>query len=192
MEANKKITVYSLEDATHSIELFEYMAENEISDIAEFFTDTEADKLQIDGNIILFTRIEMPQSNIIIFWDSNYETDEKQIKEILTQFFSPDFTSYFERKTAIWSEFKDNCIAFRDGKGSIYNIWQYSNFEIKQNGKTVLQSNNSLYMLFKNLVGLNFTGEEYNKYLQFAKQTFKTGKIELIKNGLILQTGIIP
>ena len=136
METNKKITVYSLEEAAHSVELFEYMIENEVSDIADFFTDTEADKLQIDGNIILFTRIETSQSETVIFWDSNCETDKKRINDILIHFFSPNFTSCFERKTAIWSEFKDDCIAYRDGKGSIYNIWQYSNSEIKRNSKT--------------------------------------------------------
>jgi hypothetical protein len=76
MKANIKITVYSLEEASHSVELFEYMTENEISDVVKFFTDTEPDKLQIDGNIILFTRIETPQSYIVIFWDSNYKTDK--------------------------------------------------------------------------------------------------------------------
>jgi hypothetical protein len=129
MEANKKIRVYTLEESMHSVELFEYMTENEITDVAVFFTGTEADKLQIDGNIILFTRIEAPQSDIIIFWDSNYETDEKQIEEILTRFFSPGFKDFFELKISLWSEFKDNCIAFRDGKGCTYTIWQYSNVQ---------------------------------------------------------------
>jgi hypothetical protein len=60
MTANKHITVCSLEDAAHSVELSDYMEENGISDVSDFLTGTEADKLQIDGNIILFARVEMP------------------------------------------------------------------------------------------------------------------------------------
>jgi hypothetical protein len=121
----KNVTVYSLEDAYQSIELFDYMENNQIKEVADFFTDTEADKLQLDSKIILFARIETPQSTIVIYWDSNYISEEKQVKAILTRFFSPDFTDYFEEQTSVWDEFKDNCIAFRDGKGSIYKIWKY-------------------------------------------------------------------
>ena len=125
-KAEKHIQVFSLEDAAHSVELFGYMEENSISDVSDFFTGTEADKLQIDGNIILFVRVETPQSDIIIYWDGNYETGEDRIKKILTRFFSPDFGDCFEKRTAAWSEFKDNCIAFRDGQSTFYSIWQYT------------------------------------------------------------------
>ncbi|MDR1199137.1 MAG: hypothetical protein LBK94_09045 [Prevotellaceae bacterium] len=125
MTANNHITVCSLEDAAHSVELSGYMEENGISDVSDFLTGTEADRLQIDGNIILFARVEMSHSNIVIYWDGNYETDEGRIKEILTRFFSPNFKDYFEKRTAVWSEFKDSCIAFRDGQGTFYSIWQY-------------------------------------------------------------------
>jgi hypothetical protein len=125
MTANKHITVSSLEDAAHSVELSGYMEENGISDVSDFLTGTEADKLQIDGNIILFARVEMPRSDIVIYWDGSYETGEDRIKEVLTRFFSPDFRDYFEKRTAVWSEFKDGCIAFRDGQGTFYSIWQY-------------------------------------------------------------------
>ncbi|MDR0572550.1 MAG: hypothetical protein LBG96_00710 [Tannerella sp.] len=123
---NKNITVCSLEDAAHSVELFYYMEENGISDVSDFFTGTEADKLQIDGNTIHFVRVETPQSDIIIYWDDSYETDEERIKGILTRFFSPDFGDCFEKRTSVWSEFKDGCIAFRDGQGTFYSIWQYT------------------------------------------------------------------
>ena len=83
MKTGKNITVYSLEDAANSAELFGYTDENGISDVSDFFTETEADKLQIDGNIILFVRVETPQSDIIIYWDGNYETGEDRIKKIL-------------------------------------------------------------------------------------------------------------
>lgn len=189
----KRIMVCSLEDAAHDMELFDYMAENQIPDIIDFFCDTEADKLQLDGNIILFTRIETLQSDIIIYWDSNYESDENQIKEILSRFFSPDFRDYFEKRFSIWSEFQNDCIAFRDGKGDMYTIWKYSHYEIRQNGKTVLKSDsNHLFMIFKNLTGLNVKSENYRKYLEFAKQSFQPGNIEYVKNGLTIQTGIIP
>jgi hypothetical protein len=125
MTANKHITVCSLEDAAHSVELSGYMEENGIPDVSDFLTGTEADRLQIDGNIILFARVEMPRSDIVIYWDGSYETGEEGIREILTRFFSPDFRDYFEKRTAVWSEFKDGCIAFRDGQGTFYSIWQY-------------------------------------------------------------------
>jgi hypothetical protein len=142
MTTNKNIMVCSLEDAANSIELFDYMEENGISDASDFFTGTEADKLQIDGNIILFVRVETPQSDIIIYWDGSYETGEDRIKEVLTRFFSPNFRDYFERKTAAWSEFKDGCIAFRDGRGTFYSIWQYVVFS-----KSKEQELNSLLII---------------------------------------------
>jgi hypothetical protein len=125
MTANKYITVCSLEDAAHSVALFGYMEENEISDVSDFFVGTEADRLQIDGHTILFVRVEMPQSDIIIYWDGSCEAGEDQISEILARFFSPNFRDFFEKKTAVWDEFKDRCIAFRDGQGTFYSIWQY-------------------------------------------------------------------
>jgi hypothetical protein len=121
----KNVTVCSLEEATQNVELFDYMSNNQINDVADFFTDTEADKLQLDGNIILFVRVETAQSIIAIYLDSNYTAVETQVIEILTRFFSPDFTDFFEERISVWEEFKDNCIAFRDGKGSIYKIWKY-------------------------------------------------------------------
>ena len=123
METNKKMTVCSLEDAAHNVELSEYMAENEVSDITEFF-EADVEKLQIDDNLVFFLQIEMSKSDIIVFC-GDYEAEEEKVKKILTRFFSSNFTDYFEKKEAVWSEFKNNCIAFRSGKGYVYAIWQY-------------------------------------------------------------------
>jgi hypothetical protein len=124
---NKNIRVYSLEEAAHSVELFDYMEENQLSDVSDFFIGTEADKLKIGDSTVLFVRVEMPQTDTVIYyWDGSDETDGKRIEDILTHFFSPDFTVHFEKRTDVWSEFKDGCIAFRDGEGTFYSIWQYT------------------------------------------------------------------
>lgn len=58
---------------------------------------------------------------------------------------------------------------------------------IKQNGKIILSStdNGSIPMIFRNLIGLNITGEQYIQYLKniaFTEMGFKSGRIEYWRN----------
>ena len=69
--------------------------------------------------------------------------------------------------------------------------------EIKQNGKTVLYSYDgfSMPMLFNNLGGKNFSGEEYHAYLKhiaFKDMGFIPGRIELYRNGALIRVATIP
>ncbi|MDR0575816.1 MAG: hypothetical protein LBG96_17645 [Tannerella sp.] len=170
MTTDKNITVRSLEDAAHSVELFGYMAENAISDVSDFFTGTEADKLKINDNIILFVRVETPQSDIIIYWDDSYETGEERIKEILTRFFSPGFRDYFEKRTDVWSEFKDGCIAFRDGQGTFYSVWQYTG---RKDTKTAVQKKN-----FGRLFPSTLKRIQDNKRLTKSEMGYQIGHVD--------------
>ena len=72
------------------------------------------------------------------------------------------------------------------------------NFDcIKQNGKIILSStdNGSIPMIFRNLIGLNITGEQYIQYLQnivFAEMGFNPGRIEYWRNDKLISIGDIP
>lgn len=68
---------------------------------------------------------------------------------------------------------------------------------IKQNGKIILSStdNGSIPMIFRNLIGLNITGEQYIQYLQnivFAEMGFNPGRIEYWRNDKLISSGDIP
>ena len=68
---------------------------------------------------------------------------------------------------------------------------------IKQNGIVLLSSpdNYSCGMIFRNLTGLNFNGEEYKKYLQTMFWDFpelKHGEIELWEDDKLISKGIVP
>lgn len=69
--------------------------------------------------------------------------------------------------------------------------------EIKQNGKTVLYSEDgiSLPMFFNNLTGKNFSGKEYTDYIRYIAlqdMGFHPGAIELCRDGKVIRQGIIP
>lgn len=69
--------------------------------------------------------------------------------------------------------------------------------EIRQNGKTVLYSEDgiSIPMLFNNLSGKNFSGKDYEDYIRnivSGNIGIHSGNIELYKDGRIISQGIIP
>lgn len=68
---------------------------------------------------------------------------------------------------------------------------------IKQNGIVLFSSpeNYTCTIIFRNLTGLNFKGEEYKKYLltMFRElPELKHGEIELWENGKLKSKGIVP
>ncbi len=69
--------------------------------------------------------------------------------------------------------------------------------EIRQNGKVVLWSDdeNSIPVIFNNLCGINFWGEEYRTYIRyvaFEDMGFHPGEISYYRNGILYKTGKIP
>lgn len=69
--------------------------------------------------------------------------------------------------------------------------------EIRQNGCTVLAScsEHAIPMIFNNLCGKNFSGNEYRDYIRYialGEMGFKPGRIELYRDGELLKTGYIP
>lgn len=69
--------------------------------------------------------------------------------------------------------------------------------EIRQDGQTVLSSEDgfSIPMFFNNLCGKNFSGEEYRdytRYIAIGEMGFKSGEIELYRNGVLVGKGTIP
>ncbi|MBC5614583.1 DUF7688 family protein [Bacteroides hominis] len=69
--------------------------------------------------------------------------------------------------------------------------------EIRQNGKVVLWSNDefSIPVIFNNLCGKNFSGEEYRTYIRyvaFEDMGFKPGEISFYRDGILVKAGKIP
>ena len=67
---------------------------------------------------------------------------------------------------------------------------------IRQNGKIILHSNDSISikMIFKNLTGKNFQGQEYADYIRhiaIGSMGFTPGIIEHCRNGDIVDVGCI-
>ena len=68
---------------------------------------------------------------------------------------------------------------------------------IIQNGKIILHSNDgtSIKMIFRNLTGRNFQGQEYVEYIQhiaIGDMGFSPGIIEHCRNGEVIDKGTIP
>ena len=68
---------------------------------------------------------------------------------------------------------------------------------IRQNGKTILYSNDgiSIKMVFKNLTGRNFQGQEYTENLRLIASDnmgFSPGIIEHCRDGEVAGKGTIP
>lgn len=68
--------------------------------------------------------------------------------------------------------------------------------EIKQNGKVLLSSDDgvSVPMIFNNLSGRNFSGNEYRNYLATVNRELgvSAGRIELYRDGTAVETATIP
>ncbi len=69
--------------------------------------------------------------------------------------------------------------------------------EIRQNGKIILHSDDgtSIRMIFKNLTGRNFQGQEYAEYIRhiaIGEIGFSPGIIEHCRDGEVIGKGKIP
>ena len=69
--------------------------------------------------------------------------------------------------------------------------------EIRQNGKIILYSDDgtSIRMIFKNLTGRNFQGQEYAEYIRhiaIGEMGFLPGIIEHCRDGEVAGKGTIP
>lgn len=68
--------------------------------------------------------------------------------------------------------------------------------EIKQNDITILHSEDScsIPVIFNNLTGKNFKGQEYQNYIRYVAipcMGFAYGKIEYYSDGILVATGEI-
>ncbi|SEF95618.1 DUF7688 family protein [Parabacteroides chinchillae] len=67
--------------------------------------------------------------------------------------------------------------------------------EIRQNGKTVLESEDglSIGMIFNNLTGVNLKGLEHRNYLDcvLLPMGLKKGKLEMFRDGVPVRSGTI-
>ena len=71
-------------------------------------------------------------------------------------------------------------------------IMKIENYEIRQDGKTILSGDElSLKMVFNNMTGKNFSGQEYEKYKSFVEgEGFDLNKpFALYNNGSLVKTG---
>ena len=69
--------------------------------------------------------------------------------------------------------------------------------EIRQNGKIILHSDDgtSIRMIFKNLTGRNFQGQEYAEYIRhiaIGEMGLSPGIIEHCRDGEVIGKGKIP
>lgn len=66
-------------------------------------------------------------------------------------------------------------------------------YSIRQNGNSILTGGGCfLKMVWRNLLGLNFSGKEYRDYIDFAlSQGFKRGPIELYCENELIDKGTI-
>lgn len=117
------LQIYNLTNDEINSELLDFIEQLEISDISEIL-DNNPEKLNIEDNIIHFVDIDTENSKWIIYHSPNPDIDKKSIEKILITFFGENWEQFFERKACLWSEFKDNCIAYRAAKGTAYTIWK--------------------------------------------------------------------
>ena len=66
--------------------------------------------------------------------------------------------------------------------------------EIRQNGEPLLwaegEERTSIPMIFRNITGKNFTGEEYRNYIELSRG-FELGPVELWCDGRFIERGEI-
>ncbi len=69
------------------------------------------------------------------------------------------------------------------------------NAEIKQNNQSILQGDEvSISVIFNNLIGKNFQGKEYARYINniaLKEMGFEYGTIELFKDNILVKVGAI-
>lgn len=112
-----------------------YAKENgEIIDL--WNTDPDYIRLPNVEKRIPFVRYQIGKINYVILPDYALEKgyseetdliDSDLLRTMLTQFFENDFQRYFKQGTHIWQHFDTNSngIAFRDGQGYAYSVWDY-------------------------------------------------------------------
>lgn len=65
-------------------------------------------------------------------------------------------------------------------------------YAITQNGRPVLCSNDSLGMIWNNLIGKNFRGEKHKEYIDWAlRNGFDRGEIQYIEKGIVKDKFVI-
>ena len=63
---------------------------------------------------------------------------------------------------------------------------------IAQNGKPILSSNDSLMVIWNNLIGKNFRGKKHKEYIAWAlRNGFDRGEIQYIEKGIIKDKFVI-
>ena len=118
---------YSLEEATHSVELFVFMEENGFCDVYDLF-QSDPDILRIKNSEVSFTEVDINENTtVVIYADSEYEASEGEIKDILRRFYTDNFQDYFTNPDSSWTVFRSlvNGIAYRGGQGYHYTIWEH-------------------------------------------------------------------
>lgn len=120
----RNMEVLSMDDAAHHTGLFNYMQEHGIADIRDFF-DTEPNKILLNDTEIPFIHANDKKDRYIIYMDTEKAADNSMLQLLLERFYSDNFLSFFDKKYSTWGDYQDKCIAYRDGKGSTYTIWQY-------------------------------------------------------------------
>lgn len=66
------------------------------------------------------------------------------------------------------------------------------NYIIAQNGRAILSSNDSLMVIWNNLIGKSFRGEKYKEYIDWAlRNGFDRGEIQYIEKGIIKDKFVI-
>lgn len=66
------------------------------------------------------------------------------------------------------------------------------NYIIAQNGRPILSSKDSLMVIWNNLIGKNFRGENYKEYIDWAlRNGFCRGEIQYIEKGIIKDKFVI-
>lgn len=66
------------------------------------------------------------------------------------------------------------------------------NYIIAQNGRSILSSNDSLMVIWNNLIGKNFRNEKYKEYIDYVlRNGFDRGEIQYIEKGIIKDKFVI-
>lgn len=121
----KEVFVYDLESSSHDTILFSYLRQHYISNLTELF-DQDTCKIRIRGYDYPFIRIGYEDKVFIIYIDTLYDIERKELETILFLFFSDGHENHFTKKYSLWSEYGEGCIAFKQWGQSTYAIWQYN------------------------------------------------------------------
>ena len=66
------------------------------------------------------------------------------------------------------------------------------NYIIAQNGRPILSSNDSLMVIWNNLIGKNFRNEKHKEYIDWVlRNGFDRGEIQYIEKGIIKDKFVI-